>query len=200
MRVYRLKVSLAQSPYFEARGDGVWRTIEIRGDQTLHRFHGAIFKAFHRFDDHLYSFFLSQDRRDASSEYASPYFFEDDDFTPGDTPKNAEDFKLDDLDLKRRRKFYYLFDYGDAWEHVVEVLAVIDNAAPGRYPKIVERHGESPPQYPPSEEEDWEEEAADAEHDEDAKRISGKVIPLFPEIGDDPKSRTIDKAARRAAS
>lgn len=39
---------------------------------------------------------------------------------------------MDALGLRARKKFYYTFDYGDDWEHVVEVLSVNDQEPAGR--------------------------------------------------------------------
>ena len=75
MTIYSLKVELIQTRYSE--GDGTWRVIEIKSSQTLDQLHHAIFKAFGRWEFHLFSFYMSSDRRDASREYASPYLFED---------------------------------------------------------------------------------------------------------------------------
>jgi len=36
----------------------IWRKIAIKGNQTLDDLHGAIFDAFDRYDDHLYSFYF----------------------------------------------------------------------------------------------------------------------------------------------
>ena len=177
MNIYVLKVTLAQGPPRTAE-ESVWRTIEIKGSQTLDQLHRAIFKAFDRFEEHLYSFFMSKDRRDASQEYASPDLFEDNDFPLGGRPRNARYAKLDKLELRARRKFYYVFDYGDDWEHVVEVLSIKDQAPEGSYPRIAERHGESPPQYgewDSYEDDEWEE-----EHEDD-QREPGRVIPLWHE-------------------
>ena len=43
----------------EFEGQTISRTIQIRGDQTLEDLHRAIFKAFTRFDEHLYEFMLN---------------------------------------------------------------------------------------------------------------------------------------------
>jgi hypothetical protein len=37
---------------------GIWRSIALRGDETLERLHEEIFRAFDRYDDHLYSFYF----------------------------------------------------------------------------------------------------------------------------------------------
>jgi len=174
MNIYRLKVSLAVGGPWAGEG-AVWRTIEMRGNQTLDQLHKAIFKAFDRFDEHLYSFYMTKNRRDPMQEYASPYLFEDDDFLLNDRPHSARGAKLDKLELAPRRKFYYTFDYGDDWEHVVEVLSIKDEEPVGRYPRISERHGESPEQYP----------ELDEDEEEDEERERGRVIPLFPDRNGD---------------
>jgi hypothetical protein len=50
--------------------------------------------------------------------------------------------------------FFYLFDFGDDWWHEITVESVDAPAEKGKYPRIVETHGNSPPQYPEDEEED----------------------------------------------
>ncbi len=52
--------------------------------------------------------------------------------------------------------FGYLFDFGDFWEHVITVEETEAPAEKGRYPRILEKQGESPPQYPDPEEYDEE--------------------------------------------
>jgi hypothetical protein len=175
MNIYKLKVTLAvEGGPPRGRQGAVWRTIEMKGSQTLDQLHKAIFKAFDRWDEHLYSFFMTKNRRDPMQEYASPYLFEDDDFLLSDRPHSARGAKLDKLELRVHQKFFYTFDYGDDWEHVVEVLSIKDEEPVGRYPRILEWHGESPPQY--SELDEYDEE--DDEEDEDQKTEPGRVIPL----------------------
>ena len=117
----------------------VWRTIEVRGDQTLDDLHLAIQDAFGWDNDHLYAFFMSGKRWDQATEYTDP---------------RAEDGRLADrarigaLRLEPKKRFLYLFDYGDELLHDVWLVSV-GPAAPGaRYPRIVKVHGETLPQYP----------------------------------------------------
>lgn len=133
--------------------EDVWRRIAIRGNQTLDDLHEAIYKAFDRYDEHLYSFYLpkpgSKGRariRDAK-EYACPFMGDDDQF--GDEPPgNAAEAEMSSLGLKPRRKFHYLFDFGDEWWHDIAVEQIDAAAERGKYPRVLEKHGESPPQYP----------------------------------------------------
>ena len=148
---YLLKVSLRGAP-------GIWRRIAIRGDQTLDDLHTTIFHAFDRFDEHLYSFYFpkagSRGKRERrmADEYTHPAAVEDsNDF--GSKARNAAKTTIDSLHLRPRQRFDYLFDFGDSWEHEVLVEEVDVPLAAGRYPRITERHGASPPQYPNADDE-----------------------------------------------
>jgi hypothetical protein len=50
------------------------------------------------------------------------------------------------------RAFGYLFDFGDNWLHQINVTAVEETPGIGRYPKVTEKVGRSPPQYPDEDE------------------------------------------------
>jgi len=135
--IYTFKVNLKDTP-------GIWRKIEIKGDQTLHQLHKAIFKAFDRFDEHLYAFFLSNKPWDSSTEYGLP--------DSESNAKNAQRTRIDSLGLQAKKSFLYLFDFGDEWWHSIKLLSVREEELVGKYPRIVESQGEAPPQYPPCEE------------------------------------------------
>jgi len=130
--IYTFKVSIKESP-------DIWRMIEILGDQTLHHLHKAIFKAYDRYDEHLYAFFLSNKPWDASSEYGLS--------SPESNAKSAKRAKVNSLDLKPKRKILYLFDFGDEWWHSIQLLSIRQEGPKGKYPRVIESQGEAPPQY-----------------------------------------------------
>jgi len=72
-------------------------------------------------------------------------------------PGNVQTTTLEELDLKPKQEFLYLFDYGDNWRFKVRVHAINENADPNaEYPRLVESVGESPQQYSDwDDEEDW---------------------------------------------
>ena len=153
-KVYILKVALTDAKR-------IWRRIAIRGDQTFGTLHEVIFGAFDRYDPHLYSFYFprpgSRGRgrlRDAA-EYTHPYALKDHPF--GDRGvRDAEATKLDDLKLEKGQSFDYLFDFGDSWEHLITVEQTDGPVERGRYPRVVEKRGDSPPQYPDLDEDEGE--------------------------------------------
>lgn len=62
------------------------------------------------------------------------------------------------LGLKVDDSFGYWFDFGDDWWHQINVVAIEESKGQGRYPKVVNWVGESPPQYM-----DWDEEEEEEE-------------------------------------
>jgi len=133
--IHRFKVSLRDRP-------DIWRIIDIKGNQMLSSLHKAIFKAFDRFEEHQYSFFLSNKPFDRESEYTSP------DIGAGGTGKLATRIRIDSVELYGGPKFLYLFDYGDEWWHNVELISVTERVTRANYPRVVKKQGKSPPQYP----------------------------------------------------
>jgi hypothetical protein len=152
---------------------GTWRRIAIRADQTLGDLHRAVFRAFDRFDEHLYTFYVAPKsvkltRRTAheqAARYSHPQALDADRFwdagVGGRNPpreKNAEQTTIVSLRVSVGQVFLYLFDFGDEWWHVITVEQT--NAEPDpalRYPAVIAQRGASPRQY--GEEEDEEEEA-----------------------------------------
>jgi len=151
-RAYRLKVSLLSgliTEKFAKKNPIVSRTILIRGDQTLEDLHEAIFDAHDRFDSHMYEFQFGKGPMDRDGlRYVMPMIFEElsDD---GDKPPagSVDETTIDSLNLKVNQSFGYWFDFGDDWWHQIDVDAIMDSPPSGRYPKVIERVGKSPPQY-----------------------------------------------------
>ena len=131
----------------------VWRTVALRGDQTLDDLHEAIFTAFDRFDPHLYSFYFPKapSRRRVSGpqpkEYTAPQMLDESDPVGDDRRFDAARTRLDDLQLKSGQRFEYLFDFGDSWWHELIVEAVRPTTPRAPYPQIVDKRGRSPAQY-----------------------------------------------------
>jgi hypothetical protein len=140
----------------------LWRTVVLRGDHRLSDLHEIIFGAFDRYDQHLYSFYFPKQvvRRDRfdfpPKEYTSPIMLEEADPFSERKPSNAAKTKLDSLRLEVGQTFEYLFDFGDNWLHEIKVTAIepVDKTKKTTLPLILERRGESPPQYPDYDEED----------------------------------------------
>ncbi len=142
-------------------GAKIWRKIAIREGQTLHSLHNAIFDAFDRYDEHLYSFFfphLTQKSFNArkiyknSNRYSHPCDCEDSESY--NSSLNGAKTTLESLHLIEGQKFYYLFDFGDEWWHELKIEKINIKADEDEYPRIIERKGDSPEQYPDFDDDD----------------------------------------------
>jgi hypothetical protein len=158
--LYTLDVSIMSGPMpdsFIKKNRVISRTIQIRGDQTLEDFHNAIFDAFDREDDHMYEFQLGGEgpMDPKARRYVLPVSLDDD---PGDGKPagDVEHSTIGSLGLKVGEVFGYWFDFGDDWWHQVNVLAIEEQTGRGKFPKVIKKTGDSPPQYM-----DWDEEDDD---------------------------------------
>lgn len=152
-KLYTMVVHLMGGPMCdEFDGLIISRTVQIRGEQTLEDLHEAIFRAFDRFDEHLYEFLLGVGPDDRSAVYSLPADVE----FPGLEEEMAGDVRtttIDSLGMEVGRAFGYRFDFGDDWLHQIDVKAIESYSGKGKYPKITKKVGKSPPQYPDEDDE-----------------------------------------------
>ena len=146
MIVYSFKAAL----FYEKR---IYRQIDILGSQTLEDFHNVIFRAFDRYDEHLYSFYITRKAMKNmrkivnSKEYSLPDEFDDNSFFPRRKKGNVTKTKIAFLELKENEKLYYLFDFGDEWWHEITLLSTYNTKDKKGFPKITKKEGDSPDQY-----------------------------------------------------
>jgi hypothetical protein len=115
------------------------RVIEIDASSTLEDLHFAIQEAVDFDNDHLYEFYISRTERSR------------DRIRFDDENGGIYDVTLESLyPLGKGKKLFYLFDYGDNWVFQItksrnkptEPMKGIE------YPRVVERVGKNPEQYP----------------------------------------------------
>ncbi|MCR5563622.1 MAG: plasmid pRiA4b ORF-3 family protein [Desulfovibrio sp.] len=145
----RLRIELLAGAGQEFEDDYIVRVIDMRPNHTLAKLHAALFKAFDRYDDHMYEFSFGADRPYSENAVRYGIPMDDDAPFPNETKLlDATKTSLASLALNSGDVFYYLFDFGDDWWHRITVESVDIPAKTGRrYPLLVEKHGESPDQY-----------------------------------------------------
>jgi hypothetical protein len=155
MKQYQFKVSIMGLPK-------VYRVIEASGNCTFDDLHDAIFAAFDRYDEHLYSFFItksdSKSRRSImqAPEITHPEAMED--FMGfGKKTRSTANTTIDDVQLEVKDVFHYLFDFGDDWWHRIRVESITESSSGKKSVRIVKSVGQSPPQYPEYVDEDEDE-------------------------------------------
>jgi len=146
LKVYQFRVSIIGIPK-------LYRIIEASENCTFDDLHDAIFQAFDRFDEHLYSFFITRkDTKDIRSIYDAPEIAHpmslEDMIGFGKMKKSTAKTRIGDADLNEKDVFHYLFDFGDDWWHRIKVQKINETKSNKKYLKIIKSVGESPPQYP----------------------------------------------------
>ena len=156
-KLYTLEVFIISGPItksFVKKNRVISRTIQIRGDQTLEELHCAIFDAFDREDEHMYEFQIGgEGPMDPKARRYVLHLSNHDLESEGESEGDVKRTTIESLGLKVNDAFGYWFDFGDDWWHQINVLVIEEKAVQGKFPKVIKRRGESPPQYV-----DWDEE------------------------------------------
>lgn len=127
--IYTFRVSLHR---------GVWSKIKLSSQHTLHDLHNYIQGAFEFDNDHMYSFFMDG-RAWSINKFTCPQDYEG---------PHSDEVKIGELQLYKKQKFLYLFDYGDEWRFNVEVFDIEETNVKLLRPEIIEIKGDLPQQYP----------------------------------------------------
>ena len=118
--------------------------VAVAEHEHLTALHDAIQQAFNWENDHLYSFWLDgQFWGDAAAERVIP--------GAPDTDSKTADVPVDELRLKIGAEIAYVFDYGDEWRVMLTLRERINGSHV--MPRVSDRRGTAPPQYPPLEDE-----------------------------------------------
>jgi hypothetical protein len=111
--IYQLKITLKDVK------PPIWRRIQVKSDITLLALHKAIQKVMGWTDSHIHEFIVK------GVSYGDS---EDEDSL------NERSHHLNKLRLEEKEKFFYVYDFGDNWEHVILLEKILPVDADARYP------------------------------------------------------------------
>jgi hypothetical protein len=145
MKIYQFRVSIMGI-------SNLYRIIEASENCTFDDLHETIFQAFDRFDEHLYSFFITrEDARNIRTIYNAPKITHPmgvvDIMGFEKKPKLTNKTRIGDVGLNEKDVFHYLFDFGDDWWHRIRVQKIYEINPGKKHIKLIKSVGESPPQY-----------------------------------------------------
>ena len=108
---------------------GLWRRIEIKGDQTLGDFNHIIRDAFN-YDtfDHLSEFFRGRWPRGGLGE-----------INPDGGGSSAKK-RINQLSLSEGDKLGYIYDFGDEIQHMVTLEKIVEPEERTEYPRVVSKN------------------------------------------------------------
>jgi len=129
------------------------RTIEILGEASLYKLAEAIVGAYDFDFDHCFGFYSnikSDFYHDSEKQYE--LFADLDDVEPTEAG-SVKKTKISSVWQKKGDKMMFLFDYGDGWRFLVEFDGFGKKESDSKYPRIIEKIGKAPEQYPQYEDE-----------------------------------------------
>lgn len=132
MNTYQLHIELAGS------SPSVWRSIQVQPDLTFSELHQIIQIVMGWEDEHLYQFSVGKTK---------VYDFEDR-IDDGSDPRERDsvDTLLDELVIKEKTKFTYVYDFGDSWEHTIQLEKILTENEDKFYPICEDGGGACPPE------------------------------------------------------
>jgi len=129
-----------------------YREFEISGASTLYALAEAIVRSFDFDFDHAFGFYskLKGNIYDSPNRYE---LFVDLGEGEGDA-QGVERTRVADVFPTVGARMRFLFDYGDEWEFLVELIERRPREPKVKLPRVVKSVGEAPEQYPALEEEE----------------------------------------------
>jgi pRiA4b ORF-3-like protein len=123
----------------------IYRQIEVESRKTLSDLAEAIVHAFGFEFDHAFGFYSKLTGRDVMRSQPKYELFAD--MGEQTTSKNVRRTPMADAFPDVGHTMLFMFDYGDDWRFVVEVIGLGQKVAKTRYPKVLKKAGEAPEQY-----------------------------------------------------
>ena len=157
MNAYQIKIELVDSNPL------IWRRVIIPADVTFKRLHDTIQFSMDWWDRHLYEFEFPQEKLRITNDgetYEEFKFYQkkykDKALTKRNDPhgmishilettiRQPQTIKIDRY-LEKYKIITYVYDFGDDWQHKIELEKIIDDYEFG-YPTILEGEGACPPE------------------------------------------------------
>lgn len=130
--VVRLKITLVDTE------PAIWRRVEVPSTITLKDLHAIIQAAMGWENSHLYQFHVGRQTINGPG-------FDDVGFS-GQRNITADGVGLDELIDGKVKRFTYLYDMGDSWEHELRIEKVLPADSDIKYPRFVDGTGSCPPE------------------------------------------------------
>ena len=113
----------------------IWRRFLVSDEVTLAKLHKIIQVVMGWEDEHLHEFNIGNRKYGMKDEEWDFYEAEDE-----------KKVRLGELNLAEKQKFGYLYDFGDSWEHELEVEKILPISEGVKYPKCMAGERACPPE------------------------------------------------------
>lgn len=130
--ILRLKIVLADTE------PPIWRRIEVPAEMTLKELHSVIQAAMGWDNEHLFQFHVGRETVGGPGMGGGGF----------GAPRSigAGRASLDDLAARGVKRFTYLYDMGDSWEHKIQIERSLPADPAADYPRFVDGALQCPPE------------------------------------------------------
>ena len=125
--LFKIKIDGSQKP-------PIWRKVKVNEDFTFDEFHAVIQILFGWENSHLYQFMpkgwgsFPTILSDYGGDFEPEESFSDPQTFPNGESYQAEEIKLGDYFTQPKQKITYVYDFGDNWEHIIELIEISDES------------------------------------------------------------------------
>ncbi len=126
--IYQIKVTLNDSK------PPIWRRVLVPDSISLHQLHTILQIVMGWMNSHLHQFIIDGE-----------YYGEPEDSDYGDI-KNEKSYRLNQFVTGKGFKLIYEYDFGDSWEHIVQIEAILPVERGRQYPVCLEGKRACPPE------------------------------------------------------
>mgnify|MGYP000935233432 CR=1 FL=1 len=133
MKILQLKITL------KGIRPPVWRRILVKDDITFYKLNNIIqcvmgWSGYHLYEFRLGNLIIGEKDEDYYNFYGDYEF------------KSARRLKLSSINFKPKDKFFYIYDFGDNWEHSITVEKVLEPQEGMKYPICIAGKRNCPPE------------------------------------------------------
>lgn len=150
MKTYILKTTLlSTSPKIYGNTSKISREIEILENASLYKLAETIIDAYNFDFDHCFGFFskiAEYGYFDSEKKYELFTDLEDEGIEPTGAG-SVKKTKTKEVWQNVGDKMLFLFDYGDNWQFIVELVGFGEKKSEQKYPRILKKVGRAPKQY-----------------------------------------------------
>jgi hypothetical protein len=130
--IVRLRISLTDTD------PEIWRLLEVPAEITLKDLHVVIQAAMGWENAHLFEYQVGRERIVGPGMGDVGF--------GGARPPSAARVALADLAAGGVKRFAYIYDMGDSWEHVIKIQKILPADPAANYPRLIDGAGRCPPE------------------------------------------------------
>lgn len=119
----------------------IWRRLELSSSLYLDELHEVLQEAFDWDDTHLHQFAVGSTFDPGVEGYLCP--FDEEEGEPGVPTREV---RLDELLVEPGDRLDYVYDFGDGWEHVLKLEAVLERGPDAPWARCTGGRREAPPE------------------------------------------------------